>query len=402
MKARSFAHMSLVLALILILALASGCSGPGSAGTETSDGDKILFTYDDTQVSFKEAWIYTKMVASQQEQMYSMYFGNYDMDWSMVIDENGTTMEDSVKESAVNQIKKIIVLVNKAKDYDCSLTDEDKKACEKYAKAFAKDQTGKGIMEECGAGEEDVRKIYEDNMLAHKVQEAMVKDVDDKVSDDEARVTKVKRVLFETVSYDEKTGEEKELSDKKKEKMKERAEKALKAIQKGDKKIDKVAEENNYQDQMEESYSKGESEEGKKFETAVAKLKDGDILDKVMETEHGYVIAQLIAKTDKEGTQNKKESIIEQRQQDAFDAKYDEWVKDLEKEWDYKKDVDQKLFAQLKLAEAAEEGTTGLEVETEPAEDTEAAPETTEEASGAEKNAEGEKTAPEDSSQADE
>jgi hypothetical protein len=394
--------MSLVLALILILALASGCSGPGSAGTETSDGDKILFTYDDTQVSFKEAWIYTKMVASQQEQMYSMYFGNYDMDWSMVIDENGTTMEDSVKESAVNQIKKIIVLVNKAKDYDCSLTDEDKKACEKYAKAFAKDQTGKGIMEECGAGEEDVRKIYEDNMLAHKVQEAMVKDVDDKVSDDEARVTKVKRVLFETVSYDEKTGEEKELSDKKKEKMKERAEKALKAIQKGDKKIDKVAEENNYQDQMEESYSKGESEEGKKFETAVAKLKDGDILDKVMETEHGYVIAQLIAKTDKEGTQNKKESIIEQRQQDAFDAKYDEWVKDLEKEWDYKKDVDQKLFAQLKLAEAAEEGTTGLEVETEPAEDTEAAPETTEEASGAEKNAEGEKTAPEDSSQADE
>lgn len=401
MKARSFAHMSLVLALILILALASGCSGPGSAGTETSDGDKILFTYDDTQVSFKEAWIYTKMVASQQEQMYSMYFGNYDMDWSMVIDENGTTMEDSVKESAVNQIKKIIVLVNKAKDYDCSLTDEDKKACEKYAKAFAKDQTGKGIMEECGAGEEDVRKIYEDNMLAHKVQEAMVKDVDDKVSDDEARVTKVKRVLFETVSYDEETGEEKELSDKKKEKMKERAEKALKAIQKGDKKIDKVAEENNYQDQMEESYSKGESEEGKKFETAVAKLKDGDILDKVMETEHGYVIAQLIAKTDKEGTQNKKESIIEQRQQDAFDAKYDEWVKDLEKEWDYKKDVDQKLFAQLKLAEAAEEGTTGLEVETEPAEDTEAAPETTEEASGAEKNAEGEKPAPEDSSQAD-
>ncbi len=401
MKARSFAHMSLVLALILILALAAGCSGPGSAGTETSDGDKILFTYDDTQVSFKEAWIYTKMVASQQEQMYSMYFGNYDMDWSMVIDENGTTMEDSVKESAVNQIKKIIVLVNKAKDYDCSLTDEDKKACEKYAKAFAKDQTGKGIMEECGAGEEDVRKIYEDNMLAHKVQEAMVKDVDDKVSDDEARVTKVKRVLFETVSYDEKTGEEKELSDKKKEKMKERAEKALKAIQKGDKKIDKVAEENNYQDQMEESYSKGESEEGKKFETAVAKLKDGDILDKVMETEHGYVIAQLIAKTDKEGTQNKKESIIEQRQQDAFDAKYDEWVKDLEKEWDYKKDVDQKLFAQLKLAEAAEEGTTGLEVETEPAEDTEAAPETTEEASGAEKNAEGEKPAPEDSSQAD-
>lgn len=401
MKARSFAHMSLVLALILILALASGCSGPGSAGTETSDGDKILFTYDDTQVSFKEAWIYTKMVASQQEQMYSMYFGNYDMDWSMVIDENGTTMEDSVKESAVNQIKKIIVLVNKAKDYDCSLTDEDKKACEKYAKAFAKDQTGKGIMEECGAGEEDVRKIYEDNMLAHKVQEAMVKDVDDKVSDDEARVTKVKRVLFETVSYDEETGEEKELSDKKKEKMKERAEKALKAIQKGDKKIDKVAEENNYQDQMEESYSKGESEEGKKFETAVAKLKDGDILDKVMETEHGYVIAQLIAKTDKEGTQNKKESIIEQRQQDAFDAKYDEWVKDLEKEWDYKKDVDQKLFAQLKLAEAAEEGTTGLEVETEPAEDTEAAPETTEEASGAEKNTEGEKPAPEDSSQAD-
>ena len=400
MKSRSFKHMSLILTLFLILALAAGC-GPGSSGTQTSDGDKTLFTYDGTEVSFKEAWIYTKMVASQQEQMYSMYFGNNGMDWNMVIDEKGTTMEDSAKESAVNQMKRIIVLVNKASEYKCSLTDDDKKACEKYAKAYAKDQTGKAVMEECGAGEEDILKIYEDNMLAHKVQEAMVKDVDTKVSDDEARVTKVKRVLFETVSYDEETGEEKELSGKKKEKMKERAEKALKAIKKGDKKIDKVAEDNNYQDQMEESYSKGESDEGKKFEKAIAKLKDGDVLDKVMETEHGYVIAQLVAKTDKEATAEKKEEIIAQRQQDAFNAKYDEWVKELEKDWDYKKDVDQKLFAQLKLGEAAEEGTTALNMETEPVEDTEAGPETTEKPAGDEKSSEGTTAAPEASSQAD-
>lgn len=375
MKGRSLKHIALILALVMAAVLAAGCNGPGSAGTKTKDGDKVLFTYDGKKVTLKEAWLYTKMEAAQYESFYSQYYG--DNFWSMAIDEKGTTMEDSMKENAISQIRKIIVLVNKAKEYDCSLSDEDKEACKKYADAFAKDQTGKGLMEECGAKKEDVLKIYEDNMLAHKVQEAMVKDVDTKVSDDEARKTKINRVTFATVTTNQETGEEKKLNDKQKEKMKDRAQKALTALQKGEKKIDEIAKDNDYTDEMEEVYAKGESEEGKDFEKAIDKLKDGAVLDQVFETEHGYVIAQLVAKTDKEATKENKEDIIEQRKQDAFNAKYDEWTKELDKDWDYKKEVDQDLLAQLKLAEEAEEGTTEGTTDTAPAESTGEAAEST-------------------------
>ena len=293
----------------------------------------------------------------------------------MSMGENGETMEDSVKESTVNQIKRIKVLVNRASEYDCSLTDEDKKQCKEYAKAFAEDPNGKVILEECGADADDMQKIYEDNMLAHKVQEAMVADVDTKVSDDEARKTKINRVCFKTSSVDEKTGETKELSGKEKKALKKKAEKALKALKNGKKKISKIAEENDYSDSMEEIYAAGESEEGKDFEGAVKKLKDGDILDQVVETDQGYVIAQLVAYTDKDATEENKKTIIEERQEHAFSDKYDEITKELEEAWDYEKDVDKDLLAQLKLSDKADEATTEAPVqETAPAEDATQAP----------------------------
>ena len=362
MKMQSLKHIVPAILLAAMLVLAAGCSAPGAGGTKTKDGDKVLFTYDGTKVTLKEAWVYTKMEAKQMESVYSQYYGeNF---WNMAVDEAGTTFEDTIKENVVNQIKKIIVLVKKAPDYKCSLTEDDKAECKKFAEAFAKDQTGKEIMKECGATEKDLQKIYEDNKLAHKVQEAMVKDTDTNVSDDEARVSKVNRVTFSTVEYNEETGEEKKLNEKQKDKLKKRAEKALADIKKGDKDIKKVAEENNYSDQMEETFAKGESEEGKKFEKVVAKLKDGQLADELIETDHGYVIVQLVAKTDKDATKQHREEIIKERQQDAFNKKYDEWTKDLEKEWDYKKDVDQDLMAQMKLGEEPEEATTAAQPET--------------------------------------
>ena len=339
--------------MLLTVCLMAGCGG--STGTKTKNGDKTLFTYDGKKVSFKEYWVYAKIQATETEAIYSQYFGeNF---WDMSID--GTkTMEDSVKESTVNQIKRIIVLNNRASEYKCSLSDEDKKNCEKYAKAFAEDQTGKTILEECGATEEDMKKIYEENTLAHKVSEQMTKDVNRKVSDDEARVTKVNRVSFDITKTDEKTGETKKLGKKKVEEQKKKAEKALKDLKSGKKTIQKIAEENEYTDSMEESYSAGESEEGKAFEKAIKGLKDGDILDQVIETDDAYVIAQLVAYTDKDGTKEKKESIISEREQEAFNKKYDEWTKKLEKSWNYEKDVDQELLKELRLGKGAEEATT--------------------------------------------
>ena len=51
----------------------------------------------------------------------------------------------------------------------------------------------------------------------------------------------------------------------------------------------------------------------------------------------------------------------EQKQSEAFQKKYDNWTKKLEKKWDYNKDVDQKLWAQLSLKSADSTSTEKAE-----------------------------------------
>lgn len=368
MKQRWMRFTGLVLVLIMTAVLAAGCGLSGSGGTKTEDGNKTLFTYDGTKVSLKETWIYARMLGEQYEAQYSSYFGTdfWGMEISTDEDGNAVTFEEMVKEQAVTQIKQIIVLNNKAKEMKCSLTEDEKKECAEFAEAFAKDEKGNTILRECGAKQEDMEKIYEDNKLASKVQEAMVKDVDRKVSDDDARQTTIYRVVYPTSKTDE-NGETVELSQKEKDKAKKDAEAALKAVSSGKKTIEKAAEEAGWTN-TDETFAKGESEEGKAFEKDLKKAKDGDMLDKVYSCDQGYVIAKLVAYTDKEATESNKESIIAGREQELFNKTYKKWTDKLEEKWDFKKDVDQELLAQLVLRSAESTATEDAGAETAPAE----------------------------------
>jgi foldase protein PrsA len=350
--------------VILAAGMLTGC-GSSKNGFGTKDGDKTLFTYDGVDVPLTEAWIYAKINAAQYEASYSNYFGENFWSMSMGTDDDGNAIsfEDYAKEQTINQIKQIIVLDNKAEELKCSLDDKDKEECEKYAKAFAEDPTGKDVLKESSGTVEDIQKIYEDNALAAKVQEAMVKDTDKNVSDDEARETTISRVVFETTETHE-DGDTHEMSDEEKKAVKAKAEEAYKKLASGTS-IEDIASEQEYTN-TDETFAAGESEEGEAFEKILAKMKDGDIVDGVQECENGYVIAKLVAYTDKDATETQKEEIISEREQENFKKKYDEWTADLEKDWDYKTSVDQDLWAQVVLHK--EESTaTEAAGETEPA-----------------------------------
>lgn len=369
------------LSVILAAGALAGC-GSSKNGNTAKDADKTLFSYDGVDVPLKEGWIYAKINAAQYEASYSTYFGENFWTMEMGTDEEGnpTTFEDYVKEQTITRIRQIIVLDNKAEEMKCSLDDKDKEECEKYARAFAEDETGKSILKQCGATVDDVQKIYEDNALASKVQQEMVKDTDKDVSDDEARETKISRVVFETTKTDEE-GQTSDMNKEEKAEVLKTARAAYKKLQAGSS-IEEIAKEQEYTN-TDEIFATGESEEGKEFEEKLAGMKDGDIVDGVQECENGYVIAKLVAYTDKDATASHKEQIISEREQDSFQKKYEEWTKSLEKDWDYKTDVDQELWAQVVLhseestaTEAAEETTQAAGEDT-AAESSTAAPEAT-------------------------
>ena len=370
MKNKLTRMAAILLALVMVIGVMSGCGNSGGKGEKTSNGNKVLFSYDGTDVTLKKAWIYGKMTAAQYESYYTSYFGEnfWTMDMGTDDEGNATTFEDYVKEQVVTQIKQVIVLNNKAEEVECSLTDEDKEQCAEYAKAFAEDESGKAILAECGATEEDMQEIYEENALASKVQEYMIKDTDTNVSDDEARKTTISRVVFATTKTDD-DGNTVDMTDDEKAQVLATAQAAQEELKAG-KSIADIAEAQEYTN-IDETFAAGESEEGEAFEKMLAGMKDGDITQEVQECDNGYVIAQLTAYTDADATAENKETIIAERQQEKFKEVYDEWTKDLEAEWSYKEDVDQELWAELVLrsedstaTEAAEE-TTAAEGATE-------------------------------------
>lgn len=359
------------LGLILAVGTMTGCGTSGGQGEVTKNGNKTLFTYDGVDVSLKKAWIYAKMTAAQYEASYSTYFGEDFWSMDMGTDEEGntTTFEEYAKEQIVARIKQIIVLNNHAEEAGASLSEEEEEQCAEYAAAFAEDESGAKILAECGATEEDMTEIYEENALASKVQEYMIKDTDTNVSDDEARETTITRVVFATTTTDD-DGNTVDMSAEEKAQVLATAQSALAKLQAGTDIAD-IAEEQGYTNTS-ETFAAGESEEGEAFEQLLATMNDGDITQEVQECDNGYVIARLDAYTDAEATESNRESIISERQQTKFSEVYDGWTKDLEAEWNYDEDVDQELWAELVL-HAEDSTATETTIETAPAETTTAA-----------------------------
>ena len=70
------------------------------------------------------------------------------------------------------------------------------------------------------------------------------------------------------------------------------------------------------------------------------------------------MIAKLVAYTDKKETAANKKTLKEEKQKASFEKQYSSWTKELEKNWSYKKDVNQKLWAQVSLSNNTAEATT--------------------------------------------
>ena len=79
-----------------------------------------------------------------------------------------------------------------------------------------------------------------------------------------------------------------------------------------------------------------------------------------------YVIAKLVAYTDKKETASNKKVLKEEKESKYFQKVYEKWTKKLDKKWSYEKNVDQKLWKQVKLNDAddSSEATTELKKQT--------------------------------------
>lgn len=186
--------------------------------------------------------------------------------------------------------------------------------------------------------------------------QAIIKKANVTVTDDEAKTVKVYKLVFTTKTTDSKTGKEKDMTAAEKKDQLKKAKSALKMIKKGQS-ISSVAKKFSVNSDNEESYTKGKATLGTKFETAAAKLKKNQVSG-VVELDDAYVIIKMLNPNDTTAAASNKSTLLQEKQQAAYEKVYKKWTKDADKKWDDKKSVDQDLWKEVKFKYKATTAST--------------------------------------------
>lgn len=208
--------------------------------------------------------------------------------------------EQYVKKTSMDEITRVYSMVALANAQGVTLTDEQKELAQWAGEDCFKSLTDEEVSY-LAITEEQVQDIYEKYALADKLYRVLVQDVNEEVSDDEARIMEVRQIYT--------TNEE-------------QARKAV-ADLKAETEFSTVAANYNEADEIMLTLQRGMLPE--EAEEIAFSMENGEISG-LIETDQGYYIFYCDNKFDEEQTQIHKKDIIEQRKQEAFHSVYDPFL----------------------------------------------------------------------------
>lgn len=319
----------LSLAGMIAAASLSGCS------TSSVNNDEVLATVGDAEISYGVANFYARMVQSRYEDYYTNLMGSTPSEfWEQEF--LGQIYEESVKNELIENLENMYLLRQHAEEYDVALTEEEQKAIQKAAADFEEENDLEA--KELSSG---YAKYIEEYLtiatIQNKMENSMKEGVDEEVSDEEAAQKSMKYVFFSyTKEEDGSSSEEesddngsKEMSDDEKEELKKTAEKFAEDLKDSkDKDIDAAAEKAGLVVETVTFDSETKQPDTDLIEAA-DKLKENEVTD-VIETGSGLYVGVVTSLLDRKATDEKKDSIIEDRKDEQYNSLLDEWRGEVE------------------------------------------------------------------------
>lgn len=216
------------------------------------------------------------------------------------------TLEESIKESTLALLGKIVMMDQMAVKYQIALSPEEETrvkdaAAEYYSslneteKAFAK------------ANEKDVETLLGRIVLADRVFEELTADADIEVSDDEARVVTIRHIMVK--------------------KSKEAYTKLLDVFDQLQQGADFDAMAEKYNEDTQEEYTVGRGELDKELEKEAFRLETGE-MSPIVESADGYHILLCVDNFDREATEQNKKKLLTQRKWEAFEETYNAFARE--------------------------------------------------------------------------
>lgn len=322
--------ISVLLIAMLTITTLVGCA---KEKTIKLDETAVLMTVGDTKVTAGMVNFYMRYQQSLMESLYSAN-QNYNI-WAQEV-EKGVTYEDTMKEAMLEQLQELYILNEYAQEYKVSLTEDELAAIEKQAEEFEK-ANSKEAKQKASATKEYATEYMKISMVAKKMKDAMKKDIDTEVSQEEAKQKKMSYVVYEKTQTAE-DGTTKELTKKEIEEQKKAAAAFLKGA-KANGNLKAYATEQG-KEAKEATFGKNTKTLDEKVLEKANKLEENAFSDVINGTD-GYYVVQLESLFDSEATDAEVESILEQRGNDRYEELLEKWKKDV------KIDVDEKLWKEI-------------------------------------------------------
>lgn len=360
-----------------VLTAAVALSGLSGCGDSTVvDGTQTALVINDEKINLGKANFMLRYqqatMVNYYQTMSSMFGQQYSLSFDALADESdedSPTVGENLKEDALTSIEQAFLMRQHASEYDVSLTDDEVAGAQEAAAVFVEDNDAETLTR-LGVTQEDIQDVIEVYAIQSKMYDPMIADVDTEVSDEEAQQSRISyvRVSTEGTETDE-NGDTVELTDEEKTEKKEIAQRFLDALNASEDPAtadfsdlrtqinDELNEERKAEEAAQSDSTADTSEEGTEDTTdstedtdevyltasettfgadddsldealkdAAETLTDGQVYGEVIEGEDAYYVVRMDSVLDREATDEEKDTIVQQRQSDAYNDLLDSWI----------------------------------------------------------------------------
>ena len=286
------------------------------------NAEDTIATLGEEKISYGVANFLVKYQKATVDDYYAMYASLYGVDslWSIDTSGSGSTTEDDFKASAMDLLHDMYTLKAHMADYGVEITTEDEDAMKQAANAFLAANSEEAI-KEFGANEDIVTELLELYTIQAKMYQAIIKDTDREVSDEEANMRGYSMIEIDlTGKYDE---------DSKWVEYTEEEVEGLKTAALGiglelkTKTMEDVAKAYDYEVTT-DAYGKEDDTLDEAVVKALDALTEGQVSDMV-ETKDAIYFLRLDAETDKDATEENRANIIAERENALYDEVVKKW-----------------------------------------------------------------------------
>ena len=338
-------------AVLMAAVLMGGCAD------KTLDASQVAATVGEEEISLGLANFAARLQQAEIETYYMSYFGT-NM-WSQEMGEEGQTYEESVKESALENLRNAIVIRSHAQEYGVALTEEDEAAISEAVTQFLSDNEGneKGL-ERMTATEETVTEMLNLMTIQEKMYYAIVAEANVEVTDEEAAQKAADYVYVSNTSHTNEDGESVDYTEEEKEELRAQMQDIIDTAQEtGD--FAAAAEE--YDLTVSSATFGGDAVTALPDDVAEAAdaLAEGEYSD-VIDTGTAYYVVHLTSEFDEEATQTRREELISEGELAFYEETVAAWAEEVT--FTVNEDVwDQVTFASPMTIETTEEETSETE-----------------------------------------